>query len=306
MRADHVDRLMRDLAEPQHGLVTRAQLRAGGVSRYAVETRLRSPDWVAVTARVLRLVGMAPTDEQRAMAAVLDAGPGAAASHTSAAALWRLRGFDLGTLHVSRPRGGTNRPTALAVVHMPRSLPGSHLTRRHGVPLTTLARTVVDLAGTEHPNRVEVALHAALRAGLRWPDLDATLAELDTTGRSGIAVAKRLAQRHRGRRPMDSGLEVRVLRVLIGAGLPEPRRQVELGGASWVGKVDFYYDDVRLVLEIDGSWCHESPADVRRDKLRAASLAAAGFRVLPLSEDLIRRSPDAVVRLVRDARRGAA
>ena len=230
------------------------------MSRDAVWHRLRSPDWEAVTPRVLRLVGMATTDEQRAMTAVLDAGPEAVVSHSSAAALWALRGFRIGRVEVSRPRRTADRPTTLALVHTPRLLPPHHCTRAQGIPVTTLARTVVDLAATEHPARVEMALHAALRRGLHWGDLDATVNELDARGRRGIGVVRALTDRHRGRRPLDSGLEGRVLRALTAAGLPEPRRQVDLGGDGWAGRVDFLYDDVRLVLEVDGGWCHESPA----------------------------------------------
>ena len=306
MKAHDVDRLFRTLAEAQQGLVGRHQVRGRGVSRQAVRCRLESPDWDLFTERVLRLVGMPRTAEQRAMAATLDAGPGAVLSHTSAAALWRLRGFDLDCLQVSRSRLGTDRPTALATVHTPMLLPEHHRTLHRDIPVTTLARTVVDLATTEHPNRVEVALHAALRVGLRWKDLETTAADLDGRGRAGVAVVRSLIERHHGRRPLGSGLEARVLRLLLAAGLPEPRRQVDLGGHDWEACVDFLYEDARLVVEIDGGWCHETPADVRRDKRRTAALAAAGFRVLPISEDLIRRSPDEVVRLVREARRRAA
>ncbi|MGI8686561.1 MAG: hypothetical protein ACR2MO_15980 [Acidimicrobiales bacterium] len=178
MKAHDVDRLFRTLADAQHGLVGRDQVRARGVSRQAVRCRLASPDWDLFTDRVLRLVGMPRTPDQRAMAATLDAGPNSALSHASAAALWPLRGFNLDQLHVSRTREGTDRPTALAIVHTPMLLPNHHRTHHRGIPVTTLARTVVDLATTEHPNRVEVALHAALRLGLRWKELVLRITEI--------------------------------------------------------------------------------------------------------------------------------
>ena len=294
---------MRRWAGAQHGLVTREQLRGAGASRQAVSRRLHSPDWVSVTPRVLRLAGAPPTVEQRALAAVLDAGGGAVVSHASAAALWRLPGFDLRTIELSRPRTGTDRATSLATLHHPRLLPDAHRTRRSGVPTTTLARTVVDLGRTEHADRVELALHAAVRLGLRWADAEAIVVELQRRGREGVPVARSLVAAHRDRRPLGSGLEARVLRLLASAGLPEPRRQVDVGAGDWVGRVDFLYDDVRLVIEVDGCWHHEGVLGVRRDKRRTAALAAAGFRVLPLSEDLIRTRPDVVVELVGDARR---
>ena len=239
------------------------------------------------------------------MAAVLDAGRTAVVSHRSAAALWAVPGFDLRRLHVSRPRSGTRRPTALAVVHRPSALPEHHRTNLRGIPVTTLARTVVDLAAGEHAGGVERAAHAAVRLGVPWSALDAVLVELGAN-RAGSAVLRRVLAANVGRPPLGSGLEARLLRILSGAGLPEPRRQVDLGGDAWVGRVDFLYTEQRLVLEVDGAWCHEGPLEVRRDKHRTAALVAAGFRVLPLAEDLVRNSPDEVARLVRDALRQAA
>ena len=306
MKARAVDQRMRSLSSSQHGVVGREQLRYHGVSRQALAYRLRSTDWEPLTPRVLRLVGAPVTDWQRAMAAVLDAGGGAVVSHTSAAALWGLPGFDLRRIHVIRARTTTGRRTTLAEVHHPRALPEHHRTVRQGVPITTLARTVVDLAGAEHPARVELALHAAARVGLRWTAVADVVRELEAKGRTGIGVARDLVARAQATRPLGSGLEGRLLRILAGAGLPQPRRQVDLGGGDWVGRIDFYYDDVGLVIEVDGSWHHEGAPDVRRDKRRLAALAAGGFRVLPMSEHLVRTSPDDVVRLVREARRWAA
>jgi very-short-patch-repair endonuclease len=296
---------MRQRAVAQHGLVGRDELRAAGVSRQAVANRLRSPDWEAVTRRVLRLVGTAASGRQGAMAAVLDAGDGAVVSHGAAAALWGLPGFDLGAIHVSRRRGGSGRPTPLATVHHPERLTTTHCDSRHGIPTTGLARTVVDLAATEHPARVELAAHAAVRLGVTWSALEQVLDEVGARGRPGTAVARSVIEGGHGRRPLGSGLEGRFLRLLRLAGLPEPRRQVDLGAGDWVGRVDFLYDDVRLVIEVDGGWHHEGALDIRRDKPRSAALVAAGFRVLPVAEDLLRRDPAEVVRLVSDARRRA-
>ena len=297
-----LDVWMRERAGAQHGLVSRDQLRAAGVSRQAVANRLRSPDWEAATPRVLRLVGAPATDHQRALAVVLDAGGSAVASHGAAAALWDLPGFDLRTVHVSFRRGGAGRATALARVHRPTTLPESHRTTRHGIPTTTLGRTVVDLASTEHPARVEAAAHAAVRVGATWAAIGRVVDEIGGQGRPGVAALRTVLDRDRGARPLGSALEGRFLRILRAAGLPEPRRQVDVGAGEWIGRVDFLYDDVRLVIEVDGAWHHEGALEVRRDKRRAAALAAAGFRVLPLSEDLVRRAPDEVARLVTEAR----
>lgn len=302
MHGRALDEWMRERAGAQHGLVGRDELRAVGASRTAVAYRIGSPDWEALSERVLRLVGAPVTAHQPAMAGVLDAGGGAIVSHASAAALWGLPGFAVEPVHVSRDRR-RRRPARLATAHLPRLLLPHHATERYGIPVTTLARTIVDLGATEHPSRVELALHAAVRSGLRWSDVERAVSELSAQGRAGVPLARSLVERDSGRPPLGSGLEGRLLRILRAAGLPEPRRQVDLGAGEWVGRVDFLYDDVRLVIEVDGGWHHEHALAVRRDKRRAAALAAAGFRVLPLPESFIRSDPDTVVRLVAEARR---
>lgn len=186
---------------------------------------------------------MPKDDEQRAMSAVLDSGDGAVLSHRSAAATWGLPGFDMTELEVSRPRTGANRATGLAQLHHPCDLPAHHCTTRDGLPVTTLARTVFDLTGTEHPGRAERALHAALRAGLRWTTIENYLNELARRGRPGIELMRELLAAHAGRPAMGSGLEARFLRLLLNAGLPQPRRQVDLGTDDWAGRVDFLYND---------------------------------------------------------------
>lgn len=303
MDARTLDRMMRAMAAGQHGLVSREQLRREGAGRQAVARRLSSPDWEPYTSRVLRLAGAPVTDRQRAMAATLDAGPGAVLSHRSAAALSGIAGFDLRVLDVSRPRAGQHRPTGLATLHQPLVLPASHRAVRNGIPVTSLARTVVDLAAREHPGRVERIAHAAVTLGLRWTALEAVLGDLP--GRPGAALIRSLVAANNGLRPLGSGLEATVLRLLRSAGLPEPRRQVDVGGETWIGRVDFLYGDERLIVEVNGPH-HEHPMQVRHDQRRTAALVAAGFRVLPLSEDLIRRRPDEVPRLVRQALERAA
>lgn len=297
-----IDELMRAVAARQHALVDRDGLRAAKVDRHAVQRRLSSPDWEPVTARVMRLAGAPVTDEQRAMAAVLDAGRGAVLSHRSAAALWGLPGFSISPLQLSRPRERRSRPTSLAKVHHPGDLPAHHCTHRRLIPVTTLARTVGDLISTERIGRAERAMQSALRLGLGWDSLDEVASALHRPGRAGAVSARILLDRHRAKPVTGSGLECRFLQILRDAGLPEPRRQVDVGGAAWVGRVDFLYDDAKLVVEIDGGWWHDGPLDAERDRRRNAELVSSGFTVLPVAERLILDAPAEVARLVRAAR----
>ena len=101
---------LRAVAERRHGVITRRRARALGASSEHLRRRIESPDWEALSSRVLRLVGSRRTFRQRCMAATLDLGAGGAISHESAAALWRLPGFPTGAVHVSRRRAAPPCP----------------------------------------------------------------------------------------------------------------------------------------------------------------------------------------------------
>ncbi len=294
---------MRALAERQHGLVARRQLLRLGASREAVQGRLRSPGWESLTSQVLRLVGSSRTFAQCCMAGVLDAGPGATASHLTAAFLWGLPGFTATEVHVSRARTSTSRVSSIAVVHESRFFPEHHRTALDRVAVTTVARTLFDLAGCVHPLRAERALDNALaRRLVDLPALRAMAIEVLEHGRTGSALMRRLLDdRGVGYIPPASGLEARFFAVLVGAGVDPPERQVDLGGDAWEGRVDFYYRRQRLIIEIDSDRHHTSKLDAEADARRDAALRAAGFRVLRITEDQLRHRPQEVVALVRRA-----
>src|SRR5688572_5315371 len=175
---------MRALAERQHGVVTRRQGRALGASRDQLRRRVESGTWENVSLSVLRLVGSHRTFRQRCMAAALDAGAGAAVSHESAAALWRLPGFRSGPLHVSRPAGRST----LATVHRTH-VPETHVRLFERIPVTSPARTIFDLAGVLHPGRTERALDNALARGLTTTEaLHRVTEELVRPGRPGSSL----------------------------------------------------------------------------------------------------------------------
>ena len=257
---------------------------------------------------MLRLVGSPRTFAQRCMTAVLDSGEGAVISHLGAAVLWQLPGFAPGQLHVSRTRARNRRKTDLATVHEPRLLPAHHSTLIDGIPVTTVARTVFDLAGCVHPLRAERALDNALAR--KQVDLDVlrrVAIELFEHGRTGSALMRQLLDdRGVGYIPPASGLEARFFSVVVGAGLELPERQVDLGGETWAGRVDYYYRRLRLIVEIDSDRHHTSKLDAEADARRDAALRAAGFRILRITEDQLENRPGEVVTLLRAALSEAA
>lgn len=172
--------------------------------------------------------------------------------------------------------------------------------------MTSVARTLFDLAGRLHPGRTERALDNALSH--RLVELEAIrrmTIELARHGRTGSRLMRELlVARGASYIPMGSGLEARFYVELTAAGLPLPEHQVDLGGEAWIGRVDFYYPDVRLVVEVDSDRHHTSLLDRAADARRDVALGTVGCRVLRIPEALL-DVPDDLVAQVRAARTAA-
>jgi very-short-patch-repair endonuclease len=225
------------------------------------------------------------------MAATLDVA-GAAISHESAAALWRLPGFPPGPLHVSRSAGRSS----LATVHRTH-VPEAHLRLFERIPVTSPARTIFDLAGVIHPGRTERALDNALARRLTTlAVLREVTDELARQGRPGSSVMRRLlADRAGAYVPPESNLEARFHAVAKEAGL-ELVRQCDVGGDGWIGRVDYLDRNRRLVVEVDSDLHHTSLLDEAADHQRDAAMAEAGYTVLRIKEHDLWHRPDEVVR----------
>ncbi len=277
-----MERLITTLAEWQHGLFTIGQARAAGFSRSAIRHQLSTGRWEVTAAGVYRLVGTARCWEQRLNALVLASGPVAAASHRSAAALLGIPGFErAGIVEVVTPRPRRHRdPHALA--HRWRVLPPHHLTEVERIVTTRVARTLVDLAGVLHPARTERAVDNCLAARTATIGaLRAVFIDLARPGRKGIGVMRRiLDERSTGYVPPASELEACFLAILARYDLPQPERQLDVGDAEgWIGRVDFAYPEVKLLIELDSYRFHSSKLDQEADAARDRRLRVAGWRV---------------------------
>lgn len=270
-------------AEKQHGIFTIAQARAAGLSPDAIRQGLHSGRWQSVAPGVYRLCGSPPTWEQRLTALTYAAGPSAAASHRSAAALLGIPGFDRrGLPEVTTPRARRHRAPS-TVVHRWRPFPDHHLTVVEGIVTTRVARTLVDLAGVVHHGRVERAVDNCLASGMvTSAALHSTFFELASRGRRGVAAMRTIL----GARPAEyvapaSELEARFVELLRSAGFPAPVRQLDAGDHDdWIGRVDFAYPDVGLLIELDSRRHHSALLDRERDAGRAERLLGGGWRSL--------------------------
>ena len=173
--------------------------------------------------------------------------------------------------------------------------------------MTTPARTIFDLAGVLAPQRTERAMDNALaKSPALLRALHRMLPELARRGRTGITLMRELLEaRPLGYVPPASGLEARFLHLLEEVGI-RARRQVDLGGDDWIGRVDFVVEGTNLVIEVDSVRFHTSLLDRERDARRDAELRGAGYEVLRVTEEDVWHAPAETIRTVLAAIRRAA
>ena len=262
------------------GLLTRAALIEAGVTASAIRHRVARGRLHRVHRGVYALDAPPLRPGARELAAVLACGSGAVLSHRSAAILWNLLPDRPGPVHVTTARHRTGPPGV--VTH--RADPPA--TRHRQVPLTTVPRTLLDLAATV-PHELERALNEARVLEL------VTEASLDEQLRSGHArgVAALRAAATTGPTLHRSEAERRLLTLIAHARLPRPETNTRVAGYE----VDVLFRDQRLVAEVDGYAYHSTPRAFERDRRKDADLQAAGYRVLRFTWRQVTREPHATV-----------
>jgi len=272
--------------------VSRGQLRGLGFSRGAVE------HWLAVGRlhglyRGVYAVGhTALRVEGRRLAAVLACGPGAVLSHVSAAAHWGLLHTASAKIDVSV---AANRRARGAIrLHRTRSLDVRDTTTHEHVPITTIARTLLDLAATTNEHRLERALAQAHH--LRVYDQAAVTDVLArANGHRGRAILARAAAREDPQWTAND-FEARFLTLVRDAKLPEPLVNHPLDAPDHGHcRPDFLWPAAGLVVETDGWETHGTRVAFLADRRKDAALTAAGYRVVRFSADDLRDRPDTVV-----------
>ena len=297
-----------DLAERQHSMVATYQLLEAGVTSQIIWRMRRSDDWEALSSKVLARRGAERTQFGRLMAGVLDAGASAFLSGPASAALWKVAGF--GMLHLrdvdaSRPRGGSRRPSSLARVHEVRDLEPDHVTRLHGIPVSTPTRMVFELAASVHPAKAERALDNVWSRNLTNRRLlDQMLDDWADHGRNGTVAMREILER----RPSDyvppaSNLESRFTHLATKHDVGPFRRQINLGGEAWIGRVDFLHQRCPLVVEVLSEMYHAALFAQEADDRRFALLDEVGYEVEPVWDHELWGNPGPAMARIRAAER---
>jgi predicted transcriptional regulator of viral defense system len=297
IREGFVERELAALATRQHGAVARRQLLAIGLGPAAIGRRVDAGRLHRVHLGVYAVGHPTLTLDGRRLAAVLACGPDAALGYASAAALWGLRRTEPAVRHVVvRTAGGRSRP-ALRIHRHPR-LTADDVTARRGIPVTTPARTLLDLAGTKTPDRV--LKHALDQAEIQeltdYPALDA-LARAHPRHRGAKRLRHLLANYEAGTARTKSDLEVAFLELCERHGIPSPTINQPIAGLT----VDFVFAEHNVAVEADSWQWHRGRAAFDRDHERDTVLAAAGYRTLRFTDRQVERAPDTVVRALAAA-----
>jgi very-short-patch-repair endonuclease len=284
------DRRIAALAGRQRGMITRVQLVALGLSHRVID------DWIArgrlhVIHRGVYALGHRALAAGGAwMAAVLASGKGAVLSHRSAAAHWELRHTAAARVDITVPGTAGRLGQCGIVLHRSSTLSPGDVTHHEGIPVTSVARTLVDLAEVVPQRALERAVdQAEVVRRLDARGVEAVIAAHPR--RPGCVRMRRILDAHSvGTTLTRSELEELVLSICTRAALPRPEVNRRVAGLE----VDFLWRTQRLIAEADSRRYHATRVAFERDRERDARLLLHGFRVVRLTERRLTTDPSGV------------
>jgi very-short-patch-repair endonuclease len=274
------------------------QLRALGLCPSAVRERVAAGKLHRVHRGVYSVGHSVLSVEGRWMAAVLACGPGAVLSHRSAAALWGLRPSARARIDVTAPRRA-GRVREGIDVHSGATLLPRDVTSVRGIPCTTVARTLLDLAEVVDRRGVERACDQA--EVLRLYDgkaVDDVLGR--ATGRHGASrLHAVLAEYEVGENITHRELEERFLLLCRNSNLPKPKVNAWVQLPDGAVQADFLWADERLIVETDGRATHGTRRSFESDRRRDQRLLVAGWHVMRRTWRQVTREPTELVESLR-------
>lgn len=304
------DRALATIARSQYGLLTLTQATHAGLTPAAVQWRLDAGRWERLHDRVYRVGGVPATYRQRVLAACLGIGPEAAASHRAAAILHDLLRYREPPTEVTTTRRRSPELEGVTA-HRLADLHATWVTEVDGLPLTTVARTLVDLGAVAGLRTVEAALDRAI--GLRKVTLREVrhaMIAVARRGRHGVSTIRRLLEA-RGAAVLPAGVfEARMASLLRNANLPPavPEHVVRDEHGGFVAVADFAHPELRLAIEVDGYEPHSTLRAFTSGHARDRLLHGAGWEPLHFTWDEVDGRPEAVAQEIRchlDRRRRA-
>jgi very-short-patch-repair endonuclease len=226
------------------------------------------------------------------MAVVLACGPGACLSHSSAGALWDTAPERPGEIEISVASNRQPRQPGVRI-HRRAGLATTDVTQHHGIPVTSPVRTLLDLATRLGPSHLEAAVNNADKRDLIDPEL--LRAELENhRGEPGVVRLRTLLDEATFVLT-DSELERLFNPIARKAGLPTPLTRQNVNGH----RVDFYWPELRLIVETDGLRYHRTPTQQSRDRRRDQEHLAAGLTPVRFTHHQVKFEPEYVAATLR-------
>jgi very-short-patch-repair endonuclease len=272
------------IAKQQHGLIAWRQLERQRITRHQIRRRVRTGQWVRELPGVWRMSWAEPSWIQRVWCASLWAGTDACISHRTAAQLWDFDGVKLDKVEMTgatRQRHGRD----WLVFHRTAPIPKQMRRIRKGVPLTSPARTLVDLAAVCDDDVVERAMEHAFRSRISSVnEVHHVLRRIPTEGKAGTRRVVQLLRRGVFSPEMHSELERQALRMFRRFRLPEPICQYEVVADDLVlGFVDFAWPKAKVIVEAEGFQFHSGREAWESDIDRYNAMTLRGWKVLRLT-----------------------
>ena len=273
------DAAIAEVAARQHGVVSRWQLDHAGLGPNAIARRVRI-GWLHRMHRGVFAVGHPPlTREARWMGAVLACGDGAGISHACATALWEVRPYNGVWIDITVPsRAGRARRDRIRL-HRSSIFSADDVTTHRGIPVTTIARTLLDVAATfTGPALARTIEQTEIRRLFDLAAVEQTIAR--HPNHRGVTPLRRALALYRDDEFTRSELEKAFLALCDAHGIPRPLVNHIVEGKE----VDFFWPDQRVIVETDGRETHFTIAAYEGDRARDAYLLTLGYRVLRFTE----------------------
>jgi hypothetical protein len=281
-----------ELAERQHGVVASRQLLEIGLGRAAIQYRLASGSLHQLFRGVYAVGHASVSPRGRILAAVLASGEDAVASHHTGAYVWVVRRGERTMIDVTAPRSRHGQRGIR--MHRVRNLHPDERTVVDGIPVTSVARTLLDLAEVLQPHELaNTVTEAESRRLFDLREVERTIVR--NPGRRGIKPLSALLAAYAEPPITRADSEKLLLRVCAGGGVPQPQTNVIVAGH----RVDALWPEQRLVVEVDSRTHHLTVAAFEEDRRRDADLMLAGYRVLRITWRRLRDEPAAVAATLR-------
>lgn len=282
------------LAAQQHGVVRWDQLIDAGFGRGAIDHRVRI-GWLHRMHRGVFAVGHRPlTREARWMGAVLACGDGAGLSHAGATALWEIRPYSGTWTDVTVPSRAGRVGRDRIRLHRSGALTRDNIATHRGIPVTTVARTLLDVAAALTPPRIARTVEQTeIRRLFDLSAIDRTLAR--HPGHPGAARLRKALSLYSEDEFTRSELEKAFLALCAAHDIPRPLVNHIVQGQE----VDFFWPHQRLIVETDGRATHLTHAAFESDRARDARLLALGYRTMRVSDRQVRLDAATVAATLR-------